>query len=326
MSALPPIAVGPRRRWLALLAGNGLVQGGGAAVASLALGRLSGLPADADVAPMLAAIAAAAVVLAVLKQRELIDAERLGHDYAIEVRDRLFAAALAADRRDGDRRPAALLLRFVTDLNGLRQWVSRGLAVLIGDGLFLLVLLSVIAVDAPLLAAVALAGTALLGLVMLAVRAPMAAADGELRQRRARLSAGIANRLSKPAVTLDAGRERRRLRRRGTALADAAINRARWQGVTRGAAIAVGLLTIAAMLIVAVRAPGLAEPGATVTMIAVASLISTPLRRLARAFELRQTWRVARARAESLLTAPTAHVAGIAAAVAPLLPPTAQTA
>ena len=42
-------------------------------------------------------------------------------------------------------------------------------------------------------------------------------------------------------------------------------------------------------------------PGGVVAMIALASLITAPLRRLARAFELRQTWHVARARADSLL-------------------------
>lgn len=315
MSGLPPIGAGRRRRWLALLAGIGLLQGGSAALASLALGRLAGHSATADAAPVLALIAVAALLLALLKQRELIVAERLGQDYAIEVRDRLFAAALAADRQSRDRAPAALLLRFVTDLNGLRQWVSRGLAVLIGDGLLLIVLLSVIAIGAPWLAAVALAGTVLLGLLMLAVRAPMAAADGALRQRRARLSSGLANRLSKSAAALDAGRERRRLRRRGSALAEAAISRARWQGVTRGAAVAIGLLTVAAMLVVAGRKSEFAEPGAMVTVIAVASLIAAPLRRLARAFELRQTWRVARSRAESLLAAPAAAAGGAAGAV-----------
>jgi ATP-binding cassette subfamily B protein len=314
---LPPIARGPRRGWLALLAANGLLQGLAAAAASLALGRLAGAATGTDqTAAALLTVAAAALLLALLQQRERVDAERLGQDYAIEVRDRLFESAFADLRGAAGPSPGAVLLRFVSDLNGLRQWASRGLAVLIGDGLFLAVLLLVIGIAAPLLAAVAGGGVLLLGGLMLLVRRPLRAADGELRRLRARLSGGVARRLAERGPDFELHRERRRLRRRGEALAEAAIERARWQGITRGAALAVGLLTIAAMLLIAGRSAIAAEPGALVTVIAVASLIGAPLRRLARAFELRQTWRVARARAESLLRNPIPEPAALAAPAA----------
>lgn len=300
MSRLPAIAIGRRRRWLLLLGGNGLLQGMAAAAASLALGRLGAAGGEDLARGPLAIVALAALLLALLKQRELIVAERLGQDYAIDVRDRLYAAACSA----GGVPASSLLLRFVTDLNGLRQWASRGLAVLIGDGAFLLMLLLAIAVQAPWLATVAAGGTLALGAVMLATRTRLHGADSELRRLRARLSGGLARRLARAPADLDLPAERRRLRRRGAALAEAAIERARWQGLTRGAAIAIGLLTLGAMLLVARHAAPAAGPGAVVSMIAIASLITAPLRRLARAFELRQTWRVARARAETLLRPP----------------------
>ncbi len=300
MSGLPPIAAGARRRWLLKLAANGLLQGLAAAAASLSLGRLAGSMTTAP----LVVVATAAALLALLKQRELIDAERLGQDYAIEVRDRLFAAALATQEGRRPAAPGALLLRFVSDLNGLRQWASRGLAVLIGDGLFLASLLLVIAVATPWLAAVAAGGVLLLAGLMVLIQRPLRAADSELRRLRARLSGGIARRLSDAGPGFDLPREQRRLRRRGEALAAAAIARARWQGVTRGAAVAIGLLTIAAMVQVAAPASAATGPGAVISVIAIASLIAPPLRRLARVFELRQTWLVARARIESLLQGP----------------------
>lgn len=300
MSRLPAIAAGPRRRWLLALAANGLGQGLCAAAASLALGRLAD---DAALPPSAAVIAASGALLIVLKRVELDAAERLGQDYAIDVRDRLYRRVLDDRAADGStQRPAAVLLRFTTDLNGLRQWASQGLAVLIGDGALLLVVLAALATVAPLLAAIALAGSLLMLAVTMLVRRRLHDTNLRLRQLRSRLSATVARTLNEVDADPDHRRDRRRLRRRGEEVALAARDRARVQGTVRGAATAIGLLTIAAMVVAAHRLPGaVPAAGSAVVAIALGGLVAAPLRRLTRAFELRQSHRVARQRIERLL-------------------------
>lgn len=300
MSRLPAITAGPRRRWLLALGANGLMQGLCAAASSLALGRLAN---DAALLPSAAVITTGAALLIVLKRVELDTAEQLGQDYAIDVRDRLYRRVLEDRAADGSTpRPAAVLLRFTTDLNGLRQWASQGLAVLIGDGALLLVVLAVLAAVAPLLAAIALGGSLLMLAVTLLLRRRLHAANQSLRQLRSRLSATVARRLHEAKPDNDVRRDCRRLRRRGEDVALVARDRARIQGTVRGAATAIGLVTVAAMVLAAHRLPGaVPTSGSVLVAIALGGLVAAPLRRMTRAFEIRQSHRVARQRIERLL-------------------------
>ena len=58
-----------------------------------------------------------------------VDAEKLGQDYVFELRQQLFAHISRLSPRSLQRRSqGGTMLRFIGDMNALRQWISLGIA------------------------------------------------------------------------------------------------------------------------------------------------------------------------------------------------------
>ena len=134
--SLPPVLAGPRRRLMAALVLNGSSQAAIALSVGLLTHRLFvdlANPAPTTGVGSLAVAVLALVVLALaqllLRGIERRDAERLGHDYIGELRQRLFRRLLSLSPRSAATRSrGGITLRLVGDLRALRMWISLGLA------------------------------------------------------------------------------------------------------------------------------------------------------------------------------------------------------
>ena len=252
---------------------------------------------------VVALLAGAVAITAVCRAAERSVAERMGQHYVQQVRDRLFRHLTRVPARVlGRRASGALLLRFAGDLSALRTWVSLGLSRLVVSGVAVALVLIVLATIAPrLTVAVALAlltGT----LFTIAVGVSLAEASRTARNRRAKLSGEVSERLTNVGVLQASGqelRERRRIGRKGARVADAMVRQARAAGTARGVAEATGGAATIAVLIAGaldVRL-GSTSPAAIVGALTVVGMLATHLRDLGRVAEYHARAGVARAAA-----------------------------
>jgi ABC-type multidrug transport system fused ATPase/permease subunit len=159
---VPRVVAGRRRAMLALLVANGVGQAAAAAATALlveaAFDRLvrGGVAGSAfALLPYIGALAAAAAFVGWLRSRERIDAERLGQSYVHVLRLTLFERLSSlAPRALEQRSQGGVMLRFVGDLNAVKQWVSLGLSRLIVAGTFVVGALAALAIVNLALAAV----------------------------------------------------------------------------------------------------------------------------------------------------------------------------
>lgn len=288
---LPPLARGRRRGLLVRLVGQGVAQ------AALAIQVVVVVPLVLDPATSgtvrwgaLASLAAGALVLGQVRARERVLAEDLGQDYAQELRTGLTRGVLAG------RGPSlgVAVVRSSNDLTAVRNWVSLGIApLLVAVPLVLGVLGSLWWLD-PLLAL----GVAVpvLGLAAWVARwTPVAyTRSRELRRRRGRLAAQLADTVAAATTVRAAGgadREERRLVERGEAVRAAAVDRAVASGELRGGAAAAGALATVGVLAAAVAA-GL-PAGTVATGLTVVGVLVGPLTDLGRVAEYRAAFRAA---------------------------------
>lgn len=255
-------------------------------------------------------LAIAALMTAALRALERVQAERVGQDYAHEVRVRLFRhltrvppRVLAARRRGG------VLLRFLGDLTALRQWLSLGLMRLTVAGVVTLASLAALLKLNETLG-VAVAGTVVVGAVGSALLGrPLDRSVRTLRARRFRLAANVHEKLLAMKAVQAHGRERREVRRmarQSARLRTAAVRRSAVVGALRGVAQAtVALATVGAILVGAREvAAGRASPGTVLSAMTLLGLLSPPVRDLGRVHELWQAARVAREKLEALMATP----------------------
>ena len=310
MSALPPIAGDGRRRRIALVAVLALGQAVAAGVAAFATRDVFASLGVADATlPLkaLALVAAAGILLGVLRIGERVMAERLGQDYAAALRLKLFTHVTRMSVGEVARRRLGMLtIRFVGDLAAVRGWVSLGLARLISAGIVLPAATVVLyLLDARLAGAAAiplLVGLAVMTLAGLA----LGPAHRRLRSRRARLAADVSERLPRAPELHLLGRtalESTRLVRLTERMIDAAVQRARGAAVIRAVPDAVAGLAGAAVMLTAFRS-GLA-PAETAGALAALGLMVRPLRDLAGVADRWRAWVVARDKCLGLLAAPT---------------------
>lgn len=311
MNTLAPIFSGPRRRWLLLLVAMGLLQGALAAAAALWIGHAFGENAYATPL-LLAGFVAGALLAAALKAREAVLAERLGQHYATGVRVQLFEHLTRADTAaSGKLSAGVLMLRFVTDLNGLRLWASQGLARLWSASATLLAALGLLAVQAPQLALAAAAGVLLVAAVLLLASQRLQGRERSLRRARGRLAGSAHKRLAGLEALQQQGRgaaETERIRRKSAAVSEAAIARARLRGLLRGVAEAGAWLALVGVVLVgreglASGAYSLPQVFAALTL---AGLLAAPLAQIERAIEYRHGHRIAAEKLQRLLALPPA--------------------
>ena len=238
---------------------------------------------------------ALAVVGPAARWLERLLAERLGNRYVHAVRLRLFDALTLGQVPTGrtpgaSRQHGIQLVRFSNDLTALRQWVSLGLARLIGTGLFLSgVVAAVLLIDTRIAALVG-------GLLLLALGATLAIGIGFeksvrlTRRRRGRIANAVSDALQNTdnlATFGRTGRERKRLTRMSLELGDALAKRGFWIGALRGFTdfahrmIMISVLLVGALLL----AGGSLSIGALLAVLGVSAMLGGPLRELGRVFE-----------------------------------------
>lgn len=256
---------------------------------------------------LVAALLAAVGVTALCRGLERSTAERLGQRYVMHVRELLFEHLTTVPARSLARRSSgALLMRFVGDLSALRTWVSLGIARLVVAGVSVTLITIGLATMHPVLA-LAVSGVLVAGAVaMIAAGRRLVTTSRRARHRRARLTGEVAERLTNVGAVQASGqvaRERRRVGRRSSALADAMVRKAGAAGTARGIAEAAsGLATVTLLLVGAVAVQrGDVTAGTIVGALTVVGLMSTSLRDLGRVSEYAAGAKVGREAAERFL-------------------------
>ena len=309
MRHLPPITGDGRARGLAGIVALAVGQAAAAGVAAFAtrdvFAALGGSATDLPVLA-LASIAAAGLMIAVLRYSERVVAERVGQDYVAALRLLLFRHLTRVSARDlAERRNGALSLRFVGDLSVVRGWVSLGLARLISALIVLPAATGVLFLLNPSLG-IAAAVPIVLGLLLMALFGrQLGPAHRRLRKRRARLAADMSERVPHAPELRLLGRvstETRHLVGRTEKLIDAALQRARGAALLRAIPDAVSGVVAAAVFLIALRsgAPGSEAAGA----LAAVTLMIQPMRDLAGVWDKYSGWQVARDKCRALLRLP----------------------
>src|SRR5262245_10757941 len=258
---------------------------------------------------------ASAGAIAWLRMRERVDAERLGQDYARECRLLLYDhMSRMTPRSLQSKSSGTVMLRFIGDLNALRQWVSLGLARLVVGGVTAVGTLSALAFVSPVLALVV--GLALTSgmLTLLATGHRLEKAVREARRRRSHLAANVNEKISTMAVVQAFGqtkKERKRIKRQNNRLHDAMIDRARAAGRLRGIAELTGAMTSAAVLLIGAVAVSLHDltPGTVVAALSIVGLLLPALRDLSRVYEYWQGASVSNEKIRAFLQQPIASSA-----------------
>lgn len=233
-------------------------------------------------------LTASAGMIAWLRLRERVDAERMGQDYAFEVRMVLYDHLAALPPRAlQSRSRGGMALRFVGDLVSLRRWVSLGLArlavasvVTAGTLLALSFLDGLLALDIGI---VLILGAA----VTLTLSGRLKLATQESRRRLSNIAANVNEKIASIAVVQIFGqmaRERRRLVKQGRYFQNAMIERAKVAGKVMAvteitAAAATGTILLLGAWEVSI---GHASPGTVVAAMAIINLLVHPLRDMGR--------------------------------------------
>jgi len=308
---LPRTFAGARLRLLWRLLANGLGQAMLAITSTLLVERLFDTMLNGGSSRLLflssGLLGMTVVAGALLRQRERVDAERLGQHFVNDVRDTLFHhLGELSPRTVAARDPGGLLLRFVGDLNAWRLWISLGIARGLVTGLLLCGVLIALT-TLHWLFGLAAALTLVIGAqVANRLGRALVAAVRETRRRRARLTGNVSEKLHSLTVVQLFGQrqhERRRLRRQGERLRDAMVERARWIGWLRALADGLGGSATVLVLLLGNWLVGRGElgPATVAAALSVSALLLPCARDLARVYEYRQGARVAREKAEGFL-------------------------
>ncbi|VAW06129.1 hypothetical protein MNBD_ALPHA04-1433 [hydrothermal vent metagenome] len=306
MLALPDLLSSKRLRLLLLLVVNGLFQVGALITVAFlirtmvdGIGRGEGLALSV----IIAGLFGANLLLGLMKWQEMVAAQRLGEDYAMDMRRKAFrhlgTLSLHAQAR---LRGGSLQLRFVNDLTAIRNWISNGLARLLIATTICTGSIGALLVMDPIL------GLVLCGVVSIAIAGALLIGRmfdktiREARKRRGQIAANISEKISNmPVIQAFAhlNLEQRKLKQQSRKLADAQIEKASVTGIFRGFMIFVIGSGIALMVVAASWSAGPNGPdiGALVSAIGLFSLLSPNLFRLGKVYEY---WKSARIAQEKL--------------------------
>lgn len=312
---LPPVYVGKRRSWLAAVVVCGLVQ----AACMLGLAGLMQRMLDAILAgngsvslPAFLGIMVGLGILGGLSRwLERYAAERLGQDYVHQLRVLMFAALArkSPEERTADGR-GAVPLRFMTDLNAIRQWISMGQARLLVAIVLLVATLGYLATISLALSTVVLGVLALSAGASLLLGRYLERAILQSRQRRARLSNLMAERIANLSTVIGFGRfrsESQRMEKQSRDLGQAMTKRAFWVGSLRGTTELGIRLAMAAVFTLSLYQldHGAATPGTILAAVSLVALLVAPLRDISRVNEYWTAARVARRKLAGFLAVAT---------------------
>jgi ABC-type multidrug transport system fused ATPase/permease subunit len=313
MSPIPSAFDGRGRLLLWVLVGLGFALALLAACAALLIRAWFQQGISDSLLPVLfaAAFAGIGVLTYSLRIAQRSTAERLAQDHALAIRLAVLRAGLQSERLAlRPPRSGRALLRFVGELNAIRAWTGNGLARLIVAAV---TLPGGIAVLAWLDPGSALAATAIIvALALWALRlAPSIERDQRLlREQQVRMAGRVGEALGQALSVQALGAEEReleRLRRSGSAVAEAAVLRRQQSSRLRALPeLAAGLM--AAVVLWRCAAAG-AGTGTLAALLSTLGFIGLALRDLAGVLDLRQSYLVSRERLELALSQPALQVA-----------------
>ncbi len=263
-------------------------------------------------------LALAALSIAWLRYRERVDAERMGQDYAAEIRIAIYDHLAALPPRVLQKRShGGMAMRFVGDLVSLRRWVSLGLARLTVAGIVTgATLLALAFLDWRLslaIGAVLFSGAA----ATMMLGRTLKSATEESRKRLTRIAANVNEKIATMAVVQIFGqmaRERKRLVRQGRDLQHAMVERAKVAGEIAAVSEITSVLATAMVLLLGTMevSNGHASPGTVVAAMAIISLLVQPLRDMSRIQEYRSGFKVSLQKIQEFLdtSSTVAEIAG----------------
>src|SRR5262245_7797189 len=317
VSRLPRILRGRRRRIFLLLIANGIVQTAVTVGAALLVrhffdGVAAGGTAEGGAvfqnlpvtAGILLLLALALVGLRVAERRW---SEAMAQDYGGSVRLKLFDAVAQIPLWTLKKRSRGpMMLRFASDISAVHDWVGRGLARLAVGGIAMAGVFVGLFILDPLFATASLGVLAIGVGVTLAVGPLLERRVFELRRNRGKLAAQVADKLEAMALLRLFDREaeeRRLLKRQSRKVAQNAVARAGFSAFVRVLPEAVYLGALTAILVLAAHrlAAGAGSIGALAGALMLLGLLALPLRDLARVFDYRQNFKVARRKLEQIL-------------------------
>lgn len=288
---MPAIWAGRRRLLLVSLVLLGVLQAVLAVLMAVQVDALlsqSGTTNSWDVVSVLGFV----LGIGVARWIERVVAEDLGQDYVFEQRHRLITAAIAGPDYSGSL--GVTVTRASNDLTAVRNWISLGISSLVsGIPLILVVLVSLTVLNPQVGLAVATPLILLAALVPVLARVTLARAR-ELRRRRGRMSAKIADTVLAGESIRASGAVRRELKAvdRGSGrVVEAAIDRAWITGLTRAlSATAASLCTVAVVLL---SVQGRIDAATVASTMMLLGVMSVSVSDLGRVVEYRQNYRAA---------------------------------
>ncbi len=305
--SLPRIHAGRRKRWLALLVINGAAQAScGFLIAYLLRDALKISRSGSPPWGLALAITGLGALVLALRTREASDAERLGQDYVMRVRLRIFdRIASSPARATGRRRWGVTMTRLISDLGSLRNWVSLGIARAIVATMTIVGLLLSLFYFSPMSAWAALGALGVCGIVAAALVPTLRSRIRDARRRRGRLANNLGEKIFAAQTVTQLGRlrrERRRIRRQSMKLRESLVRRVRLSAVLRGLPhfarpAAISGITIAAAL----TAQSASE---TVVAVLLVGMIASAMGDLARAWDYRLSFEEGRRRIDEILDVP----------------------
>lgn len=245
------------------------------------------------------AILVANLLLGLFKWHEMIAAQRMGEDYAMDMRRNAFHhLSTLSVHAQSSLRGGSLQLRFVNDLTAIRSWISNGLARLIISATISSGAVAALWFMEPMLAGV------LCIVILVAVSGALVIGrtfDEKIRiarKRRGQIAANISEKITNmPVIQAFAhlNLERRKLNRQSRRLADAQVEKAAVTGIFRGFMIFVVGSGIALMVLAASWSAGAQGPdvASLVSAIGLFSLLSPNLFRLGKVYEYWKSSRIA---------------------------------
>lgn len=299
---LPPVYAGARRRWLVAVVLCGLLQAGcGIGIAVLMQRTLDGMLSGAaplTALPLLASFAGLAGLAGAARWLERFLGERLGQHYVHELRLIMFSALArkGPEERSAEGR-GTVPLRFMTDLDALRNWISLGQARLVVAVVLLAATLAYLVTLHMLLALLVLALFGAGAGASIGLGRRLEGAIREARRRRGRLANRVVDRTANLSAVVGFGRlraETRQLERQSHELCDAQARRAFWVGALRGTAELTVRSAMAAVPVAALFAPESVTPGSMLAAVSLVALLTGPVRDLGRVHEYWTAARVSR--------------------------------
>ena len=251
-------------------------------------------------------IAASGVVTLLLHTWEAADAERLGQEYVMRVRLRIFDQIAALPLRTGRRRGwGVTMTRMISDLDSLRNWVSIGVAHAAVASITICGLLASLVFFSPRSGAVI---AAMVGLSLLGAWALTPVLRGyvrEARRRRGRLANNLGEKIFAVRTVHHFGRteqELDRVRSESQRLRDALVRRVRAARVLQALPDLMLPITIAALVVL--TAAALQSHHEVAITVLLLGRIAAALGELARAWNYRLSFEEGRRRIAEVLGGP----------------------